>query len=143
MNCIGTGRRGWDHSFQLLGCCLPTSDTITSAVPPALEAKLSGFVCVSISFWLAELKNKASFTSSPAQSPTILCKFVSHFVILTHASQYSQQSLCAFIFMTVAQYALIKLYLRFQTSARAACMHKSSCKFILFCQTAILLLQNS
>lgn len=36
-----------------------------------------------------------------------------------------------------------KPYLRFQTSAGAAYMHKMSCKFILLCQKAALLLQKS
>lgn len=36
-----------------------------------------------------------------------------------------------------------KPYWRFQTSSRASYIHKLSCKFILFCQKAVLLLQKS
>lgn len=54
---------------QGLGWLLPAAGLVFANPRHSYTSSASKTVCVSISFWLAELKNKASFTSSPAHSP--------------------------------------------------------------------------
>lgn len=143
---ISTGRRSWDYFFQLQGWCLPASDTITSAVPPKLCS--FSFLCCMTSLWLAEYKNKASFTSSPAHTPhhQFSCIYLHStlWFLLMLVSIISNHSIvCVLSYLwQLHSTPSSKPYLRFQTSAWVVYMHKLSFKFISSCKKAILLLQK-